>query len=303
MIPEVERFAAIPLMRGGDVNGALVLGFSRQGGAPTAAQVRIAQGISQLASLALENARLVDELDRANQLKSEFVATMSHELRTPLNVILGYDALLRDGAMGELNAEQRQTLLRIHENALQLLTLVTATLDMSRIEAGQVHVDVQLVDLHEVLAELEAQMYESRSKPGVRFTWTVADDVPLLPTDLVKLKVILSNLVSNALKFTAEGQVTAVASVAGDSVHIEVNDTGIGIPASMQTAIFEPFRQGDRSIGERYGGVGLGLYIARRLVEIIGGTIGVESREGIGSTFRVRIPLRQRQAAAPSEAA
>jgi PAS domain S-box-containing protein len=304
MIPDCQRFVSIPLMRGGDVNGALVLGFDQRPDPPTAAQIRIAQGIAQLASLALENARLVDELDRANQLKSEFVATMSHELRTPLNVILGYDTLLRDGAMGEVNQEQKQTLERIHENALQLLSLVTATLDMSRLEAGQVHVDVRQVDLSNVMAELEAQMYEARSKPGVRLKWKVDANVPLLYTDAVKLKVILTNLVSNALKFTNEGQVTARAEAVGDQVQIEVVDTGIGIAPSAQAAIFEAFRQGDRSIGERYGGVGLGLYIARRLVEILNGTIAVESEEGVGSTFRVCLPLRARgQTASPSSAA
>jgi PAS domain S-box-containing protein len=304
LVPECSSFVAIPLMRGGDVNGAVTLGFNERSEPLTEAQTRIAQGLAQLASLALENARLVDELDRANQLKSEFVATMSHELRTPLNVILGYDTLLRDGAMGEVNQDQKQTLERIHENALQLLSLVTATLDMSRLEAGRVRLDLQIVDLSNLMAELEAQMYEARSKPGVRFRWRVGADVPLLHTDAIKLKVILTNLVSNALKFTSEGHVTATAVVAGDQVQIEVVDTGIGIAPSAQAAIFEPFRQGDRSIGERYGGVGLGLYIARRLVEILNGTIAVESEEGVGSTFRVRVPLRLRsQTAAPSSAA
>lgn len=305
MIPSGSRFAAIPLLRGGQVRGALVIAFADRGDSPSAAETRIAQGIAQLASLALENARLVDELDRANQLKSEFVATMSHELRTPLNVIMGYDTLLRDGAMGELNQEQTQTLERIHENALQLLTLVTATLDMSRLEAGQVHVDVNQVDLRKVMAELEAQMREAGSKTGVHFTWTVDENVPTMQTDIIKLKVILTNLVSNALKFTPAGKVTAAARIDGEFVDIEVADTGIGIAVSAQEAIFEPFRQGDRSIGARYGGVGLGLYITRRLVEILGGTIAVESREGSGSTFRVRLPLRVRgqTPAASSEAA
>jgi len=292
IIPDVDHFIGIPLMRGGHLSGALVLGFNECAESMSEVQSRIAKGLAQLASLALENARLVDELDRANQLKSEFVATMSHELRTPLNVILGYDTLLRDGAMGDVTREQMQTLERIHENALQLLTLVTATLDMSRLEAGQVHVDIQRIDLSDVMAELEAQLREARSKPGVRFTWQVAGDVPHLLTDPVKLKVILMNLVSNAMKFTAAGYVKASAHAADGYVHIEVADTGIGIAASAQAAIFEAFRQGDHSIGARFGGVGLGLHIVRRLVEILGGTIGVESEEGVGSTFRVRLPVR-----------
>jgi PAS domain S-box-containing protein len=303
MVPDMKHFAAIPLLRGGHVNGAMIVGFNHQAEEPGEVQARIAKGIAQLATLALENARLVDELDRANQLKSEFVATMSHELRTPLNVILGYDTLLRDGAMGELSREQSQTIERIHENALQLLSLVTATLDMSRLEAGQVHVDIQRVDLADIMAEIEAQLRDFRPKPGVRFEWHVAADLPHLHTDPVKLKVIVTNLVSNALKFTAAGQVSAVANAADGYLQIEVTDTGIGIAPSAQAAIFEAFRQGDHSIGARYGGVGLGLYIVRRLVEILGGTIGVESQEGVGSRFRVRLPLHARAQSGASAAA
>jgi PAS domain S-box-containing protein len=295
VIPDARQFAAIALRRGGSINGALIVSFLQQSGPLSARQMRLAHGIGQLAALALENARLLDELNRANRLKSEFVATMSHELRTPLNVILGYDTLMRDGAMGEINAEQRQTLERIHENALQLLSLVTATLDMSRLEAGQVHVEVQRVDLRTIFAEIEAQMNESRSNGSVRFEWQVAAEVPPLLSDSVKLKVILMNLVSNALKFTAHGSVTATARAENGEVLIDVIDTGMGIAADKQSVIFEPFSQGDHSIGVRYGGVGLGLYIARRLVDLLGGSIRLQSEVGVGSTFSVRLPVDVRK--------
>ncbi len=255
-------------------------------------ELRIARGIAQLASLALEHARVVDELARANRIKSEFVATISHELRTPLNVVMGYTDLLLDGAFGPINAEQADTLQRILQRAHGLLELINATLDLSRIEAGRITVDGQDVAVSRLLEELATETRDWPVKENVSLRWEVAPDLPVVWTDAAKLNVVLKNLITNALKFTDHGHVTVIARDARPGVEIVVTDTGVGIPDAALSIVFEPFRQADSSSTRRYGGVGLGLYIVRRLLDLLGGTIQLDSRVGEGSTFRVWIPLR-----------
>jgi PAS domain S-box-containing protein len=279
----------IALRRGGETAGVLLVPYGRAD-PPGPRTLRVARGIAQLAALALANARLYDELQRANSLKSEFMATMSHELRTPLNVIIGYCALLREGAMGELGAEQAATLQRVHENAVQLLELINATLDVSRLETGRLPVDLTTVDLEAVLRDVDTRTRDLRERSGVAFDWRIADGIGPLLTDAAKLRIILTNLVGNAFKFTPRGRVEVRVAGGPEAVEIVVRDTGIGIPPEVQEAIFEPFRQADATIGTRYGGVGLGLFIVRRLVEALGGEVGVESAVGGGATFRVRLP-------------
>jgi len=257
----------------------------------TPQQERIARGIAQLASMALENARLVEELGRANRLRSEFVATMSHELRTPLNVIVGYNELLIDGAFGELNADQTETLHRVGKSARELLDLINATLDMSRLESGRLPVNLQDVSVPDLLREIDSETQGLRENTNVRFVWEVPAQLPYLSTDPFKLKMVLKNLIANAVKFTHEGSVTIAARSGYDHIELSIADTGIGISPEAQAMIFEPFRQVDSSITRRYGGVGLGLYIVRRLLDMLGGTVAVESEVGRGSTFRVRLPL------------
>ena len=286
---ELRGLLWIALRRGGETAGALLLSY-REATSPGARELRIARGIAQLASLALENARLHDELQRANSLKTDFMATMSHELRTPLNVIIGYCALLVDGAMGDVGEEQSATLRRIHANAVQLLELINATLDVSRLESGRIPLDLGRLDLAALLGEVEARTRELRERSGTAFEWAIDDGVGPFVSDAAKLRIILVNLVANAFKFTAGGRVAVRVSDAADAVEIAVSDTGIGIPPEVQQAIFEPFRQADASIGDRFGGVGLGLYIVRRLAEALGGAVSVESAVGRGSTFRVRLP-------------
>jgi PAS domain S-box-containing protein len=290
--PELTGMFLIPLRRGGEVSGSLAVGAQRRATAFTARHMRIARGISQLASLALENALLLDQLERANQLKSEFMATMSHELRTPLNVIIGYSALLGEGVMGPISREQQHTLERLRRNAVQLLDVINATLDVSRLESGQVPLDIKAVQLEKILHETAEQTRELKSNPAVALTWDIPPNLPLMHTDPVKLKVVLKNLVSNALKFTAEGSVHTSVIPMQAGVEISVADTGIGIAPEAQQSIFDAFRQANSSIGPQYGGVGLGLYIVRRLVETLGGTINLESQPGRGSTFRIRLPLQ-----------
>jgi PAS domain S-box-containing protein len=255
----------------------------------TPQQERIARGIAQLASLALENARLLDELEQANRLKSEFVATMSHELRTPLNIILGYHSLLLDGTFGDLLVEQRDTVERADRNARALLELISATLDMSRLESGQLPLDLREFELADVLRELDIETRELQRKPGVSVEWHPLPPLPPLYSDPSKIKVVLKNLVGNAVKFTDAGAITVSVRPSTDGVEVCVHDTGVGIPDDLLPVIFEPFRQAADS---HHGGVGLGLYIVRRLLGELGGSVDVASTPGRGSTFSVRIPRR-----------
>jgi len=278
------------LRRGKEIIGVHTAMCRRRTDPFTPKQWRIARGIAQLASLVLAHAKVVDEIERVSRLKSEFVATMSHELRTPLNVIIGYNDLLLDGLFGELGSEQAHTLRQVERNATHLLELINATLDLSRLEAGHVPLEVGDVVVPDLVAEIDIETRALRENPGVQFTWDVSPDLPRLHTDGLKLKVIIKNLIGNAMKFTSTGYVTVTVRECCGGVEFTVADTGIGIAPDLQGIIFEPFRQVDGSSTRRFGGVGLGLYIVRRLADVLGGTVTLESELGQGSTFRFSVP-------------
>jgi signal transduction histidine kinase len=288
---EVAVALCVALRRGGELAGYLTLGrfeerpFGHH-------EERIASGISQVASLALENARLVEELDDANRVKSDFVANMSHELRTPLNVIIGYNDLLLEQAFGPLGAEQMDIIERTGRRARELLDLVNLTLDLSRVEAGDVPLLQREVIVANLLRDLELETRLMRVHPEVEVAWDVPPDLPPLHTDPSKLRVVVRNVVTNALKFTDSGSVHIAVGVLDGGIAITVADTGIGVPADMLEAIFEPFRQVDPTPG-RAGGVGLGLHLVRRMLDMLGGRVEVESEVGKGSTFRIWMPLRR----------
>jgi two-component system, sensor histidine kinase len=235
-------------------------------------------------------AEVVDRLEQASSVKSEFVATMSHELRTPINIIVGYSELLLDETFGAMGEEQADTVRRIGRSAAELLELVSSTLDMSRLEAGEVRIEVREVDLLALMRELEADVQVPVDKRTLRLVWTTEPELPLVRTDPLKLKVVIKNLVRNAIKFTAEGSVAISAVTAPGGVEVVVTDTGIGISPESLRVIFDAFRQAPATRGGQYGGVGLGLYIARRLVTMMEGRIEVSSEPGKGSSFRVWIP-------------
>ncbi len=281
---------SIALRRGGEIFGVLSAGYCGPQRTFTPQKERIARGVGQLASMALENARLVEELERANSIKGEFVATISHELRSPLNVIIGYTDLLLEGAFGSLAPEQLQNLARVDKSARELFEMISATLDLSRLEAGLLPLEQTEVWLRDLLDEIAAEVRAAHAKPGVTIDWNCAPDLPLLHTDPLKLKGVLKSIILNAIKFTDQGSVTVDAGGGDAGVEICVTDTGSGIAPQVLPIIFEPFRQGDGSTRRRHGGVGLGLYIARRLLDILGGTITVDTVVGRGSTFRIWIP-------------
>jgi PAS domain S-box-containing protein len=244
---------------------------------------------SKRALTELEQAK--EAAEAASCAKSEFLATMSHELRTPLNIILGYTSLLRDLEFGPLTTQQVSALDRVHAGAAELFELITATLDLSRLEAGRIEVRREWVEPEQLLREIDAETCELQRKPGIDVVWEIQPGLPAIHTDPYKLKVVLKNLVGNAVKFTDVGQVIVGAESSGDMMLLSVRDTGIGIPPEALPIIFEPFRQGDGSPTRRHGGVGLGLYIVSRLLALLGGTLAVESQVDRGSVFLVRIPV------------
>jgi len=282
----------VVLRRGNESIGVLSAGYRNRDEPFSPHQERIARGIAQLASLALHNARLVNELEQANRLKEDFLATFSHELRTPLNIILGYHELLLDGAFGNVTEEQADVLQRVDLNARTLASLVTTTLDLSRLEMNRLPLEVREIALPQLIEEIQNELNNWRDeKPQLQFEWRVAPELPMLRTDPLKLKIVLKNLLSNAVKFTEQGSIVVDVHPRQDGVEIEVIDTGIGVAPDILPVIFDAFRQGENSITRRYGGVGLGLYLVRRFLDLLGGKISVESAVGRGSTFRISLPL------------
>jgi len=243
-----------------------------------------------------------EEAEEANRSKSEFLATMSHELRTPLSVILGYTEMLLDEGFGPLTDQQHAPIQRIETNARGLFDLISEVLDLNRLEAGRMTLELTTVQLPQIFAEVEAETQGLRELSRLAFLWRVEEGTPSLYTDPGKLKVILKNLVSNAIKFTKTGSVSVEARNHLDGVEICVRDTGRGIPVEQREQIFEAFQQGKDHSREGYGGVGLGLYIVKKFLSLLEGAITVESEVGQGSTFHVWLPQLERRYALQARA-
>lgn len=311
----VGPFYGAVLRRSDEALGMLLLGQDDPATAFLPATAQLLLGIAHQTVLALDNARLVDELRAASSLKSEFISTISHELRSPLNAIIGYVDLLRDEACAAAAtspeaAARDATLGRVRFYALQLLEMIQATLDVSRLEAGRLPLHPQPVALADLVAELRSGIPEYWSKDAVALEWIVPDHLPTVELDAPKLVTIVRNLVHNALKFTERGrvevQIRLGASIAApgaplsDALTVIVADTGIGIPSAQLDVVFQMFRQADGSDSRRHGGVGLGLYIVMRLAQALGGTVRVESVPGSGSTFTVVVPVQRPAADEPA---
>jgi signal transduction histidine kinase/HAMP domain-containing protein len=294
----IRSVLVVPLVRAERVFGTLVLMRREQAEFPRRT-VDLMQTFANQSVLAIQNARLFREIeDKSHQLeiasqhKSQFLANMSHELRTPLNAVLGYAEMLLDGVYGEVAGEAHEILAYIQANGHHLLALINDVLDLSKIEAGQLTLALDDYAIQSVVeAVVSAAQPLARAK-GLELQVSVVEDLPLGRGDERRLTQVLLNLVGNAIKFTDAGSVTITATAVGDLLELAVADTGPGIAPADQERIFDPFQQVDNSSTREKGGTGLGLTISRRIVQMHGGTISVESAPGQGSTFRIRIPLR-----------
>jgi signal transduction histidine kinase len=264
-------------------------------------EIALVQTFGDQAAIALENVRLFREiedksrqLEVANKHKSEFLANMSHELRTPLNAIIGFSEVLLERLFGELNEKQDDYLKDIHSSGRHLLTLINDILDLSKVEAGRMELELSTFDLAGAISNAMTLVRERAQRHGIALGQEVDPELGELVADERKFKQILLNLLSNAVKFTPDGgRIDVSARADGDNVVVAVHDTGIGIAPEDHAAVFEEFRQVGRNYTSKQEGTGLGLALTRKFVELHGGTIRVESQPGQGSTFTFTLPARQ----------
>jgi signal transduction histidine kinase len=255
-------------------------------------RVRVRDATAELAEQNELLRRQALELERASVMKSLFLANVSHELRTPLNAIIGYTHLMIEGVSGELSRGQQDKLARVDSNAQHLLSIINDLLDITRIESGKMPVHLEPVRLPELIDEVMTEVEPLIAGTHLKVARDLAPGVPEVRSDRKKLKQIILNLLSNALKFTPEGSVTILVDYDADWVSVAVADTGIGISEENQQTIFEAFGRADSSYVRRASGTGLGLSICRRLAALLGGDITVASRLGLGSTFRLLLPRK-----------
>ena len=290
---------SVPMLRDGQPIGTITVAgpntklFSRK-------QVELLKTFADQAVIAIENVRLFTEsqdktrqLEIANRHKSEFLANMSHELRTPLNAVIGFSEVLLERMFGEVNPKQEEYLNDILSSGKHLLSLINDILDLSKIEAGRMELEAQAFDLPSALDNALTLIRERAARHSIRLEVQVDPAIGEVVADERKVKQVLLNLLSNAVKFTPEGgKITMSAALNGDAVSVSVADTGIGIAAEDQEAVFEEFRQVGDDYARKREGTGLGLALARRLVELHGGALSVQSELGKGSTFTFTIPVR-----------
>jgi GAF domain-containing protein len=287
----------VPLLREEQVIGVLTVSRKTPGDfAPEV--VRVLMTFATQSALAIENARLFREIaDKSQQLeaasrhKSEFLANMSHELRTPLNAIIGFSEVLAERMFGEVNEKQAEYLQDILASGRHLLSLINDILDLSKVEAGRLELELGSFHLPTALDNALTLIRERATRHGITLTQTVDPGVGDIVADERKVKQILLNLLSNAVKFTPEGgRVGVTATVADDLITIAVTDTGVGIAPEDQAAVFEEFRQVGHDEARKQEGTGLGLTLTKKFVELHGGRIGVQSQVGQGSTFTFTLP-------------
>ena len=301
----LPHVAHIPLSARGRAAG-LLSAYFKSPREITDTEARALRTIARLVSVAKENADLVNELkdnnlqlERANRLKSEFLASVSHELRTPMNAIIGYTKLMLDGLDGDLTEQQTADLERVVQAADNLLGLINGLLDLAKIEAGKMELNVEEVDIPLVIDDVIELMRAGADAKSLTIVADVSSTLPTAWADRARIRQVLVNLVANAIKFTEHGGVTVRATIVDGWITCAVVDTGVGIPPEATTYIFDEFRQVDASTTRRYGGTGLGLAISKRLIALHGGRIWVESTVGVGSTFLFTLPVRVRAAALP----
>jgi signal transduction histidine kinase len=292
---------AMPLLRKGVPIGVLFL-RRREVRLFSDKEIALLQTFAAQAIIAIENVRLFNELEAANrdlkaasQHKSEFLANMSHELRTPLNAVIGFSEVLLQGMFGELNAKQDEYLQDIYASGQHLLSLINDILDLSKIEAGRMELELADFDLPTAIENALILVRERAGRRGIALHQAVDLRLGPIRGDERKIKQVLLNILSNALKFTPEGgRIDVRAGLADGMAEISVADTGVGIAPEDQEAVFEEFRQVGTA-AKKVEGTGLGLALSRKFIELHGGRIWVQSQVGIGSTFTFTIPVRRRE--------
>jgi len=293
----VRSVAAVPMFKDNELIGVIAV-YRRDVRPFTEKQIELVQTFADQTVIAIENVRLFDEiqeksrqLEEASQHKSQFLANMSHELRTPLNAILGYAELMADGAYGEPSEKMLGILKRLEANGKHLLGLINDVLDLSKIEAGQLVLELSDYCVQDIAQTVRSTLEPLATDKKLAFKLELAPDLPPGHGDGRRLTQVLINLVGNAIKFTDAGEVAIKAKANNGSFYVSVRDTGPGISAADQAKLFQEFQQADNAITKKKGGTGLGLAISKRIIEMHGGRIWVESQVGRGSTFAFTLPV------------
>jgi signal transduction histidine kinase len=282
----------VPLSAGGRTRGTLLM-LARDAHHFDDARVRLARELAHRAGFALDNLRLYESAMLANQAKSDFLAVMSHELRTPLTTVMGYTDLMLSGLPEPLPHAAQRYAQRVQMAAWHLLAIIEQILIYTRLDVGTETVQPQRASVADVLQDAAGMIEPVAREKGVDFVLEPPAEAIAFDTDITKLRQILVNLLSNAIRFTDRGYVKLAAHADGADVCFIVEDTGIGIAAADLDRIFDPFWQVDQSATRRVGGTGLGLSVARRLARLLGGDVTVSSTENVGTRFTVRLPLRR----------
>jgi GAF domain-containing protein len=295
----IRAILAVPMVREGQLIGCLAVTRNRSGAFP-AETIELLRTFATQSALAIQNARLFHEIeDKSRQLeaasrhKSEFLANMSHELRTPLNAIIGFSEVLAERMFGELNEKQEEYLKDIHASGQHLLSLINDILDLSKVEAGRMELELTDFNLPTTLDNALTLVRERAGRHGIALHMSVDERVEHVRADERKIRQVVLNLLSNAIKFTPEGGRIDVRAIPVDgSVEVSVTDTGLGIASEDQEAIFEEFRQVGTA-AKKVEGTGLGLALSRKFIELHGGRIRVQSQLGVGATFTFTVPVRR----------
>ena len=290
-------FLCVPLVANNEVLGCLLF-LTREEHEFNPEEIDFISTLAGQAAIAIHHSELYDrsqrqseELTDAHKIKDEFLKVVSTQLKTPLNVITGYSEMFLEGLLGEITPIQEKAIETVARQSKELHGLINTVLQVSSMEAEKLHVELHEINLWEFCSELRT-FYDYPLATGVKLVWNYPADLPSVEGDRAKLRRMLENLVGNALKFTQQGTVMiAVRYLAGKQrLEFKISDTGVGIPEGNIPKIFEKFRQGERHTGMEHGGVGLGLYIVKKYLDLLGGNIEVQSRVGEGTTFIFQIP-------------
>jgi signal transduction histidine kinase len=302
-VDPIHTTLAVPMLKDNALVGTITI-YRLEVKPFTDKQIALVETFADQAAIAIENVRLFDEIQEksrqlaeASQHKSQFLANMSHELRTPLNAILGYTELIVDGVYGAPSDKMQAVLKRIEANGRHLLGLINDVLDLSKIEAGQLVLSLDDYSLNDVVQTVYSAVEPLAAEKKLAFKLDLQPNLPAGRADERRLTQVLLNLVGNAIKFTDQGEVLIKAASENGCFELSVRDTGPGISQNDQKKLFQEVQQADNSTTKAKGGTGLGLAISRRIIEMHGGRIWVESELGRGSTFSLTLPIKVEQQA------